>query len=534
MQTKYIFITGGVASGLGKGVTAASLGRLLKARGYSVTISKFDPYINIDPGTMSPYQHGEVFVTEDGGQTDLDIGHYERFVDENLSKFSNTTAGKIYWSVLMREREGDYGGKTVQVIPHITDNIKQRIYDAAEASGAQIVITEIGGTVGDIESLPFLEAIRQVQHEVGSRNVLYVHVPLIPRLSRSDEMKTKPAQHSVKELLSLGIQPDIIVCRTERALPDEMREKLALFCNVKRECVIQNIDCDLLYEVPLLFERERLAQIACAKLELPEGKADLAEWVQLVERWRNINKTVKIALVGKYVELHDAYLSVVEALHHAGLGAGAQVEIDWISAEELTTKDAAKVLAKADGIIVPGGFGERGVEGIIEAAGYARKKKVPVFGICLGMQCMATEFARSKAKLKDVNSAEINPNAASLLFEVMSDNGDNPMSGDTIRLGAYPVKLAEGSFAAEIYGKDTISERHRHRYAFNNAFRAKLETAGMVFSGISSEGDIVEVVELPREDHPFFVGVQFHPEFKSRPNRPHPLFGAFVKACTEK
>jgi len=533
MQTKYIFITGGVASGLGKGVTAASLGRLLKARGYSVTISKFDPYINIDPGTMSPYQHGEVFVTDDGGQTDLDIGHYERFIDENLSKFSNTTAGKIYWSVLMQEREGVYGGKTVQVIPHITDNIKQRIYTAAEASGAQIVITEIGGTVGDIESLPFLEAIRQVQHEVGSRNVLYVHVPLIPRLSRSDEMKTKPAQHSVKELLSLGIQPDIIVCRTERALPDEMREKLALFCNVKRECVIQNIDCDLLYEVPLLFERERLAQIACAKLELPEGTADLAEWENLVERWRKIDKTIKIALVGKYTELHDAYLSVVEALYHAGLGVGVHVEVDWISSERFDTEDAASVLAGVDGIIVPGGFGERGVEGIVEAAGYARKNNVPVFGICLGMQCMTIEFARSKAGLSDANSAEISPNAESLLFKIMA-NADNPMSDDTIRLGAYNVDLAEGSIAADMYGKKTISERHRHRYAFNNAFRTELEAAGMVFSGISSEGNITEVIELPRSEHPFFVGVQYHPEFKSRPNRPHPLFGAFVKACTEK
>jgi len=533
MQTKYIFITGGVASGLGKGVTAASLGRLLKARGYGVTINKFDPYINIDPGTMSPYQHGEVFVTEDGGQTDLDIGHYERFIDENLSRNSNTTAGKVYWSVLEQERDGFYDGKTVQVIPHITDNIKNRIYTTGTKSGAQIVITEIGGTVGDIESLPFLEAIRQIQHEVGQTNVLYVHVPLIPRLSRSDEMKTKPAQHSVKQLLALGIQPDIIVCRTERALSDDMRDKLALFCNVKRECIIQNIDCELIYEVPLLFEKEKFARIACSKLGLKAGKADLADWKAIMRRWRKIRKSVNISLVGKYVGLHDAYLSVTEALLHAGLGCGAHVKIDWVDAESLTPENAADTLASADGIIVPGGFGERGVAGMIAAVGYARERGVPTFGICLGMQCMMIEFARKSAGLPDASSTETDASAATQLFCVIPESAGNTVAGGAMRLGTHPMNLGKGTVASDIYEGDTASERHRHKYMFDSAFRAPLETAGLVFSGISADKVVVEVVELPRSAHPFYVGVQFHPEFKSRPNRPHPMFAAFVKASSE-
>ncbi|MCL2853054.1 MAG: CTP synthase [Defluviitaleaceae bacterium] len=529
MQTKYIFITGGVASGLGKGVTAASLGRLLKARGYGVTISKFDPYINIDPGTMSPYQHGEVFVTEDGGQTDLDIGHYERFIDENLSQFSNTTAGKIYWSVLTQERDGGYDGKTVQVIPHITDNIKNRIYDTGRTSGAQIVITEVGGTVGDIEGLPFLEAIRQVRHEVGQTNVLYVHVPLIPRLSRSDEMKTKPAQHSVKELLSLGIQPDIIVCRTEKPLSEDMRDKLALFCNVKRECVIQNIDCELIYELPLLFEKEGFAQIACSKLGLEAGAADLSDWEGIAARWRNLHKTVNIALVGKYVELHDAYLSVTEALRHAGLGIGAHVKIDWIDAEALNSENVAATLADTHGIIVPGGFGERGVAGMIAAVGYARANAIPTLGICLGMQCMLIEFARQAAGLQGASSSELDTEAHIRLFCEIPEDAGRSIAGGAMRLGAQPIILEEGSLAAQIYGGRSISERHRHKYMFEIAFRAQLEAVGMVFSGISADGVIVEMIELPRGAHPFFVGVQFHPEFKSRPNRPHPLFSEFIR-----
>ncbi|MCL2618369.1 MAG: CTP synthase [Defluviitaleaceae bacterium] len=533
MQTKYIFITGGVASGLGKGVTAASHGRLLKARGYTVTINKFDPYINIDPGTMSPYQHGEVFVTDDGGQTDLDIGHYERFIDESLSINSNTTAGKIYWSVLTQERDGFYNGKTVQVIPHITDSIQSRIFKAAETSGAQIVITEVGGTVGDIESLPFLEAIRQFRHEAGHDNVLYVHVPLIPRLSRSDELKTKPAQHSVKQLLSLGIQPDIIVCRTERPLSDDMRDKLALFCNVRRECVIQNIDCELIYEVPLLFEKEGFAKVACAKLGIADTPPDLAAWEGIIENWRKISKTVNIALVGKYVELHDAYLSVTESLLHAGLACGTHINISWIDAESITPENAAEILCEAHGMIVPGGFGERGVDGMIAAVGHARRHNLPTFGICLGMQCMLIEFARSAAGLHDAASTETAPGEATHLFSEIPQDTGSTIAGGAMRLGAHPINLGEGTAAAHVYSAASVSERHRHKYRFDTTYRAKLEAAGMVFSGISADGAVVEIAELPHGAHPFFLGVQFHPEFKSRPNRPHPLFNAFISKVAQ-
>ncbi|MCL2616529.1 MAG: CTP synthase [Defluviitaleaceae bacterium] len=526
-QKKYIFVTGGVASGLGKGVTAASLGRLLKARRYNVTISKFDPYFNIDPGTMSPYQHGEVFVTEDGGQTDLDIGHYERFIDENLNMYSNTTAGKIYWSVLEQEREGKYGGKTVQVIPHITDEIKNHIYATGEKSGADIVMAEIGGTVGDIEGLPFLEAIRQIRYEVGHSNVLYVHVPLIPRLSRSDEMKSKPAQHSVKELLSLGIQPDIIVCRTEWDISDDMRDKLALFCNVKKECVIQNSDCDLIYEVPLMFERQKLAQIACSRLGLEEDReADLSNWQQTIDRWKKLKNgnSVKIALVGTYVELHDAYLSVSEALLHAGIGLETGVVIDWVDAEALDAQNADELLAGADGVIAPGDIGENGTEGIIAAVKYAHGKGIPMLGINLGMQCMLLQRRRAADPMGRTDES---------LFCNIPEGADEGTAADTARLGARRIDLQAGTLAARIYeNKHIISERHRHRQIFDNSYRAKLEATGIVFSGTS--GDIVEVIELPQDGnqfaHPFFVGVQFHPEFKSRPNRPHPIFTAFIEA----
>ncbi len=533
MNTKYIFVTGGVVSGLGKGITAASLGRLLKARGYKVTIQKFDPYINIDPGTMSPYQHGEVFVTDDGTETDLDLGHYERFIDESLNVHSNITTGKIYWSVLNKERKGEYLGATVQVIPHITNMIKEKVYSAGKDSNADFVITEIGGTVGDIESEPFIEAIRQVAGDVGRENVVYIHVALIPYLKMSGEMKTKPAQHSVKQLLSVGIQPDIIVCRTEYEISKESKEKLALFCNVDKECVIQNIDCDSLYEVPLLMEKEHLAQIVCKKLNVECGEPDLADWLAVIEKERALKDTVEIALVGKYVELHDAYLSIVESLHHAGINCGANVNIRWVNAEDVEKNGTEAELKGVSGILVPGGFGVRGVEGKISAVKYARENKIPFLGICLGMHCTVIEFARNVLGLKDAHTSEIMPDTANPVIDLMPDQKNIANLGGTMRLGAYPCKLAEGSFSRECYGTAEISERHRHRYEFNNNYRYEMEKAGLVIAGISPDNRLVEIVEMQKDVHPWFVGVQFHPEFKSRPNKPHPLFNGFVGAAIE-
>jgi CTP synthase len=529
MQTKYIFVTGGVVSGLGKGITAASLGRLLKARGYKVTIQKFDPYINIDPGTMSPYQHGEVFVTEDGAETDLDLGHYERFIDENLTKYSNITTGKIYWSVLNKERKGEYLGATVQVIPHITNTIKERVYRVGKANQSDVVFTEIGGTVGDIESLPFLEAIRQVASEVGRENVLYIHVTLIPYLRVSKEMKTKPTQHSVKELRSIGIQPDVLVCRTEEELTTEMAEKMALFCNVDKDCVIQNLDAPTLYEVPLMLEAEGLADITCRKLNLENHKPDLSEWTSMVEREKGIGqKMTRIALVGKYVELHDAYISVVESLKHAGIHHEVNVEIKWVNSEHLDHMNIDEEFADVDGILVPGGFGDRGIEGKIVAVKYARTHNKPFFGICLGMQCVVIEYARNVLGLEGAHSSELNPETRYPVIDIMPEQKDIDELGGTMRLGAYPCKVWEGSKASQAYGEALIYERHRHRYEYNNEFREQLTTAGLKITGVSPDERLVEMVEIG--DHPWFVGVQFHPEFKSRPNRSHPLFRDFIGA----
>ena len=517
MSTKYIFVTGGVVSGLGKGITAASLGRLLKARGYKVTIQKFDPYINLDPGTMSPYQHGEVFVTEDGAETDLDLGHYERFIDENLNINSNTTTGKIYWSVLNKERKGEYLGATVQVIPHITNEIKERVYRASKVSNSDIVITEVGGTVGDIESHPFLEAIRQVSREAGKENCLYIHVTLMPYLSKGGEMKSKPTQHSVKELLSIGIQPDILVCRTEHEMSKEVKAKLALFCNVEDDCIIQNLDADSLYELPLMLEKEKLADVALRKLGLENREPDLSDWTE----------------IGKYVELHDAYLSVVEALHHAGIYNSANVNIQWINAEHLTEENAAETFKDTNGILVPGGFGDRGLEGKITAIKYARENKIPFFGICLGMQCAVIEYARDVLGYADAFTSEVKPDTTHPVIDLMPEQKDIEDLGGTMRLGAYPCKVLKDSFAYKAYGEELVYERHRHRYEFNNQYRDEIQKAGMSITGISPNEKLVEIVEV--HDHPWFVGVQFHPEFKSRPNRPHPLFRDFVGAAvTEK
>jgi len=530
MKTKYIFVTGGVVSGLGKGITAASLGRLLKARGKKVTIQKFDPYINIDPGTMSPYQHGEVFVTEDGAETDLDLGHYERFIDENLGKYSNVTTGKIYWTILNKERKGEFLGATVQVIPHITNAIKERVYRAGKSVSSDIVITEIGGTVGDIESLPFLEAIRQVAAEVGRENVLYLHVTLIPYLRKSHEMKTKPTQHSVKELRSIGIQPDILVCRTEHELSADMKEKMALFCNVDKKCVIQNLDADSLYEVPLMLEKEGLAEIVCEKLKINCVSPNLSEWKEIVEKDKvKKEKSIKIALVGKYVELHDAYISIVESLKHAGIYHGVNVEILWINSEEVNDSNVKEVLKEADGVLVPGGFGDRGIEGKIIAINYARENKVPFFGICLGMQCAVIEVARNALGLKGAHSSELNPETPYPVIDLMPEQKDIDGLGGTMRLGAYPCKVVKDTFAYTAYQEDLIYERHRHRYEFNNEYKEKLIEAGLIISGVSPDERLVEMVEF--KDHPWFVGVQFHPEFKSRPNRVHPLFRDFVNAA---
>lgn len=527
MQTKYIFVTGGVVSGLGKGITAASLGRLLKNRGYKVTIQKFDPYINIDPGTMSPYQHGEVFVTEDGAETDLDLGHYERFIDENLTQYSNITTGKIYWSVLNKERKGEYLGATVQVIPHITNTIKERVYRVGKSNQSDIVFTEIGGTVGDIESLPFVEAIRQVAAEVGRENVLYIHVTLIPYLKKSQEMKTKPTQHSVKELRSLGIQPDILVCRTEQELTQEMKDKMALFCNVDQDCAIQNLDAETLYEVPMMLEKEGLAEVACRKLNIECPEPDHSEWLALVDREKHLdNKTSKIALVGKYVELHDAYISIVESLKHAGVHHGTNVDIKWVNSEFLDEKNLKDELGDVDGILVPGGFGDRGIEGKILAVQYAREKKIPFFGICLGMQCAVIEYARNVLNLRGAHSSELDPDTPYPVIDLMPEQKDIDELGGTMRLGAYPCKVAYNSNAIDAYKDILIYERHRHRYEYNNEYREDLVNAGLKITGVSPDERLVEMVEV--EDHPWFVGVQFHPEFKSRPNRVHPLFRDFV------
>ena len=529
-MAKYIFVTGGVVSSLGKGITAASLGRLLKSRGLKVTIQKFDPYINFDPGTMSPYQHGEVFVTEDGGETDLDLGHYERFIDINLSKSSNVTAGKIYWSVINKERKGDYLGSTVQVIPHITNEIKERIYRVGKEDNADVVITEIGGTVGDIESLPFLEAIRQVKKEVGKGGSLYIHVTLVPYISAAGELKTKPTQHSVKELRSIGIHPDIIVCRTEHEISPEMREKLALFCDIDGDAVIQNKNAASIYQVPLMLEKEGLDRIAMEKLNIVDTGADMAEWRQMVDKILNPADTVRIAIVGKYVALQDAYMSVSESLRHAGIANNTAIEIKWIHAEDIEDEqaDLDAFLGDVDGILVPGGFGDRGVEGKLKAIRYARENKVPFFGLCLGMQTAVIEFARNVCGLAGAHSSEFNPDTPHPVIDLMPEQAAVEDKGGTMRLGVYPCKVTENTLTYQAYQDEIIYERHRHRFEFNNAYREQLAAAGLVIGGTLPNGRLVEIVEL--KDHPWFVGTQFHPEFKSRPTNPHPLFRDFVKA----
>jgi len=531
MSTKFVFVTGGVVSGLGKGICAASLGRLLKQRGLSVRNQKFDPYINVDPGTMSPYQHGEVFVTDDGAETDLDLGHYERFVDETLSGNSSISSGKIYWSVLNRERRGDYLGATVQIIPHITNEIKSRVY-SMEAPDVDVVISEIGGTVGDIESQPFLEAIRQVAAERGRENVIFIHVSLIVQIPGSGELKSKPTQHSVKELLSLGIQPDVLVCRCDEPITDDIRRKIALFCNVGPDCVIQNTTAETLYEVPLLMAKEGLDKVVCRKLGLNTPQPDLTEWSQMVQRVKNAHRHVTIALVGKYTQLHDAYLSVVESLAHAGTANDAVVDIKWVNSENLNRKNVAQELAGAAGILVPGGFGDRGIEGMITAVQYAREHAIPYFGICLGMQMAVIEFARHVLGYQDANSEEFSETSAHQVIALMPDQVNVTEKGGTMRLGKYPCVLREGTRSRQLYGTPEISERHRHRFEFNNTYREEMEGRGMSLAGLSPNGRLVEIIELP--GHPWFVGVQFHPEFKSRPNRAQPLFYGFVKAAIEK
>ncbi|NCB75705.1 MAG: CTP synthase [Negativicutes bacterium] len=532
-MAKFIFVTGGVVSSLGKGITAASLGRLLKSRGLKVTIQKFDPYINIDPGTMSPYQHGEVFVTEDGGETDLDLGHYERFIDINLSKSSNVTAGKVYLSVINKERKGDYLGSTVQVIPHITNEIKERIYRVGREDNADVVITEIGGTVGDIESLPFLEAIRQVKKEVGRDDVLYIHVTLVPYISAAGELKTKPTQHSVKELRSIGIHPDIIVCRTEHEISQDMKDKLALFCDIDVNAVIQNRNAASIYQVPLMMHEEGLDRIVMEKLKLQAGEADLTEWTAMVEKIMTPTQKVTIAMVGKYVALQDAYMSVSEALRHAGIANSAAIDIRWVNAEEIEEPgtDLAEVFAGVDGILVPGGFGDRGVEGKIEAIRYARENKIPYFGLCLGMQTAVIEFARNVMGFVGAHSTEFAPETPYPVIDLMPDQVDVEQKGGTMRLGVYPCKVMENTLTQAAYQEELIYERHRHRFEFNNAYREQLTQGGLILGGTLPNGRLVEIVELNRNVHPWFVATQFHPEFKSRPTNPHPLFRDFVKAA---
>ena len=529
MATKYIFVTGGVVSGLGKGITAAALGRLLKCRGLKVASQKLDPYVNVDPGTMSPLQHGEVFVTDDGTETDLDLGHYERFIDEDLNKYSNLTTGKVYWNVLNKERQGAYLGQTVQIIPHITDEIKSYIYNLAASTQADVVITEIGGTTGDIESQPFLEAIRQVGIEQGHKNCCYIHVVLVPYISGSNEYKSKPAQHSVKELQGMGIAPDIIILRADGSVGSEIRRKVSTFCNVKPECVIENLTMPSLYQCPLMLHSNGLDEVVVQKLQLDVPPADLTEWKEVVARIAGRSRTCTIALVGKYVKLHDAYLSVMESLYHAGFENDSEVEIRWVDCEELQTQaDCAKVLGDVDGVILPGGFGSRGIEGMIQAAQYARENNLPYFGICLGMQIMVMEYARNVLGYPDANSSEFTPEGAHNVIDLMADQQGNIPKGGTMRLGQYPCKVLPGTKMAECYGTEMISERHRHRYEFNNQYRAELEAAGLVISGTSPDGRLVETVEIP--GRAFHLGAQFHPEFKSRPNRAHPLFKAFIAA----
>ena len=528
---KYVFVTGGVVSGLGKGICAASLGRLLKQRGLRVRNQKFDPYLNVDPGTMSPYQHGEVFVTDDGAETDLDLGHYERFVDESLTGRCSVSSGRVYWDLLNRERQGAFLGGTVQIIPHVTDEIKSHIY-AMEQEDVDVLICEIGGTVGDIESQPFLEAIRQVAVEKGRENVVYIHVPLIVQIPGSGELKSKPTQHSVKELLSLGIQPDILVCRSDVPIPEDMRRKIALFCNMSEECVIQNTTAGTLYEVPLLLQKERLDEIVCRKLGLDRPAADMTRWAAMVEDIKNAKREVTIALVGKYVQLHDAYLSVEESLFHAGTACGAVVHIRWIDSETVTPENVAQKLAGCSGVLVPGGFGDRGIEGMIAAARYARESGLPYFGICLGMQIAVSEFARHVLGWADAHSTEMAPKTTHPVIDLMPDQVGVSSKGGTMRLGQYPCVLAADSRARALYGSAEISERHRHRYEFNNDFRDRITAAGLLPVGTSPDGRLVEIVENPA--HPWFVGVQFHPEFKSRPDRPHPLFKGFVAAALTK
>lgn len=530
-KTKYIFVTGGVVSGLGKGITAASLGRLLKARGLKVAAQKLDPYINVDPGTMSPYQHGEVYVTEDGAETDLDLGHYERFIDEDLNKFSNLTTGKVYWNVLNKERRGEYLGETVQVIPHITNEIKEFIYSVGKKSNADVVITEIGGTTGDIESQPFLEAIRQVGLEIGRENSLYIHVTLVPFLRGSDEHKTKPTQHSVKELQGMGINPNIIVLRCDEPLEENIFKKISLFCNVKPDCVIENITIPVLYEAPIMLEKNHFSDIVCRELGINASEPDLTDWNEMLERIKNRNKKVTIGLVGKYVQLHDAYLSVAEALRHAGYVYGARVQIKWIDSETITNDNVAEILAGCDGLLVPGGFGNRGIEGKIATAHYARTNNVPYLGICLGMQIAVIEFARYVCGLEDANSGEFDENSNNKVIDFMPDQNAEINKGGTLRLGAYPCKIVSGTRMQECYRSSEISERHRHRYEFNNDYRDMMTEKGLVISGTSPDGHIVETVEIP--ENKFYVGVQFHPEFKSRPNKAHPLFMGLIKAALD-
>lgn len=531
MNTKYIFVTGGVVSGLGKGITAASLGRLLKSRGLKVAAQKLDPYINVDPGTMSPYQHGEVFVTEDGAETDLDLGHYERFIDEDLNKYSNLTTGKVYWNVLNKERKGEYLGQTVQVIPHITNEIKEFIYKVGRKTNADVVITEIGGTTGDIESQPYLEAIRQVGLEIGSGNSLYIHVTLVPFLSGSEEHKSKPTQHSVKELQGMGIKPDIIVLRCDRPLEKSIFDKIALFCNVKPDCVIENLTIPVLYEAPMMLEKHNFSEIVCRELNITANKPDMTEWNDMLKKIESRDKIVKIALVGKYVSLHDAYLSVAEALRHAGYDYGTKIDIKWIDSEMVTDENAKEILGDCSGILVPGGFGNRGIEGKISACKFARENNIPYLGICLGMQIAVIEFARNVCGISDASSGEFEQ-TENKVIDFMEDQYEGRQKGGTLRLGAYPCKIRKGTMMERCYKTDMISERHRHRYEFNNKYANLFVTKGLLISGTSPDEKIVETVEIPKNC--FFVGVQFHPEFKSRPNKPHPLFKGFIKAALSR
>ena len=530
-MTKYIFVTGGVVSSLGKGIVAASVGRVLKNRGLKVTLQKFDPYLNVDPGTMSPYQHGEVLVTEDVAETDLDLGHYERFIDVNLGQYSNVTAGRVYSSIIEKERRGDYLGGTVQVIPHVTNEIKSRVLLAGESSDADVVITEIGGTTGDIESLPFLEAIRQIRSDLGRENVCYIHCTLLPYIKAAGEMKTKPTQQSVKELRGLGIQPDIIVVRNELALTDELRAKISLFCDIPKQNVIESRDVSNLYQLPLNLKAQKIDDIVLKHFNLTAKEASMEEWISLVERVDNLKDEVRIALVGKYVELHDAYISVDESLKHAGYKHNSKVKIDWIQSEDITEENVHEYLKEADGILVPGGFGDRGVEGKITAIKYARENKIPFFGICLGMQLAAVEFARNVCGLTGAHSSELDPNTPYPIINLLPDQENVVEMGGTLRLGSYPCTLTEGSQAHKEYGEINITERHRHRYEFNNFYRERLTNKGLVLSGVSPDGRLVEIVELP--EHPWFVAGQFHPEFKSRPEKAHPLFAGFIKASLE-